>query len=162
MYSNKSITISLCFYRRVTVKLSINCFLLGDDSSTVKIPRTENVSILRDLVKEKQSRRLNYVDASELTVWKVSLPVDAISPELTVGKECQKLHSLQKISSIFREALADEHVHILVQVPTGALHKHFLDSGWHFLLVSTILSSFALNHSFTSNPSNRGPNGRSS
>ena len=29
--------------------------------------------------------------------------------------------------SIFGEALVDEHVYILVQVPTGTLHKHLLD-----------------------------------
>ena len=109
-------------------ELSINCFLLGDDSSNVfrvKIPRTENVRILRDLIKEKQSRRLNHVEASELTVWKVSLPVDAISPELTVDdvQELQELHFVKKISLIFGEALVDEHVHILVQVRTGALYK---------------------------------------
>ena len=29
--------------------------------------------------------------------------------------------------SIFGEALVEEHVHILVQVPTGMLHKRLLD-----------------------------------
>jgi hypothetical protein len=112
--------------------LSINCLLLGSDSSevfTVKILKTEKVSILKDLIKEKQSPRLNHVVASELTVWKVSLPEDTITPELTVDdiETCQKLRSVKKISSIFGEALVDEHVHILVQAPTGALHKRFLD-----------------------------------
>ena len=112
--------------------LSINCFFLGGDSSevfTVKIPKTESVSILKDVIKEKQSHRLNHVDAWELTAWKVSLPVDTITPELTIDdvEAYQKLHPVKKISSIFGEALEDEHVHILVQVPAGALHKRFLD-----------------------------------
>jgi hypothetical protein len=111
--------------------LSINCLLLGSDSSevfTVKILKTENVSILKDLIKEKQSHRLSHVDASELTVWKVSLPADTITPELTVDDEaCEKLRSVKKISSIFGDALVDEHVHILVKASTGALHKLFLD-----------------------------------
>lgn len=59
------------------------------------------------MIKEEQSHRLNHVDASELTVWKVSLPVGAITPEPTVGEE---LLSVKKISSIFSEALVDEHV----------------------------------------------------
>ena len=107
--------------------LSINCFLLGSDSSevfTVKILKTENVSILKRLIKEEQSHCLNHVDASKLTVWKVSLPVDT---ELTVDG-LEPLHSVKKISSIFGEKdLVDEHVHILVQAPPGALHKCFLD-----------------------------------
>jgi hypothetical protein len=116
--------------------LSINCLLLGSDSSevfTVEILKTKNVSILKDLIKEKQSHRLSHVDASELTVWKVSLPADTITPELTVDDEaCEKLRSVKKISSIFGDALVDEHVHILVQAPTGALHKHFLNLICHF------------------------------
>jgi hypothetical protein len=112
--------------------LSINCLLLGSDSSevfTVEILKTKNVSILKDLIKEKQSHRLSHVDASELTVWKVSLPADTITPELTVDdvEACEKLRSVKKISSIFGDALVDEHVHILVKASTGALHKLFLD-----------------------------------
>jgi hypothetical protein len=112
--------------------LSLNCFVLGGDSPevfTVEIQKTKNVSILKRLIKEEQSPRLNHVVASELTTWKVSLPADAITPELTVDdiETCQELHSVKKISSIFSEALVDEHVHILVQAPTGALHKRFLD-----------------------------------
>ena len=35
--------------------------------------------------------------------------------------------TLKKISPVFGDALEDEHVHILVQVPTGVLRKRFLD-----------------------------------
>jgi hypothetical protein len=113
--------------------LSLNCFVLGGGPSslfTVKIQTTENVSILKDLIKEKQSHRLDHIDASELTVWKVSLPIDTITPELTVDdiETCQKLHFVNKMFSIFGTApVDDEHVHILARAPTGALHKRFLD-----------------------------------
>ena len=112
--------------------LSLNFVLRVDEKSnlyfTVKILKTENVSILKRLIKEKLSPHLNHVAASELTVWKVSLPVDTITPELTADDvEAQNLHPVKKISSFFGEALVDEHVHILVQAPTGALHERFLD-----------------------------------
>jgi hypothetical protein len=58
--------------------LSINCLLFGSDSSgvfTVEIPKTKNISILKDLIKKKQSPRLNHVVASDLTVWKVRTPL---------------------------------------------------------------------------------------
>ncbi|KAI6110990.1 hypothetical protein EDD17DRAFT_1765031 [Pisolithus thermaeus] len=105
--------------------LDLNCVLLGDDSSrifAVKIPKTEKVCILKDLIKEKQSPILNHVPASALTVWKVSLPEGIITPELTVDETrafsgAQPLRSVKQISSIFSEALVDEHVHVLVQVP---------------------------------------------
>jgi hypothetical protein len=112
--------------------LTLNCLMRGDHLDRifpVKIAPTETVGVLKDLIKEKQSPRLNHVAASELTVWKVSLPADTITPELTVDdvEACEKLRSVKKISSIFGDALGDEHVQILVQAPTGALHKHFLD-----------------------------------
>jgi ribosomal protein L25 (general stress protein Ctc) len=52
--------------------LSLNCFVLGGDSSevfTVKIPESKIVSILKDLIKEKRSHRLEHVDASDLTTY---------------------------------------------------------------------------------------------
>ena len=120
--------------------LSLNCFVLGSDSSevfTVKIPKTENVSILRDLIKEKQSPRLDHAVASELILSQVSLPVDTITPQLTVEDITtgQKLHAVKKISSIFGEALVDEHVHILVQAPTGMLYKYLRDLEPHLILL---------------------------
>ena len=134
--------------------LSINCFLLGGDSSeifTVNILKTENVSILKRLIKEELPSPQS-CPSSKLIVWKpmVSLPVDTITPELTIDDvEAQKLHPVNKISTIFGEALVDEHVHILVQAPPGALHKRKLT----FPLVSIILSSSP----FTISPANRSP-----
>jgi hypothetical protein len=115
-------------------ELSLNCYILGGDPSqvfTVEILKTKNVSLLKRLIKGEQSHRLNHVDATELTVWKVSLPVHTITPELTVDdiETCQELHPVEPIFGIFGKALVDvEHVHILVRAPTGALHKRFLDS----------------------------------
>lgn len=114
--------------------LSLN-YLLGDDLPasqifTVEVGKTKTVGFLKDLIKEKQSHRLRHVDASDLTVWKVSLPVDAITPEHTVDdivEGCQELRSVKKIASIFSEALVDEHVHILVRAPPGTLHARFLN-----------------------------------
>jgi hypothetical protein len=124
--------------------LSLNCFLLGTNSSgvfTVKIPKTKNVGILKALIKEKQSPRLNRVVASDLTVWKVSLSDDAITPELTVDdvERRQKLRSVKNIASAFSEALVDEHVHILVQAPPGTFHTCFLNLTFHsFLFPKTL------------------------
>ncbi|KAI6026765.1 hypothetical protein BKA83DRAFT_4247507 [Pisolithus microcarpus] len=109
--------------------VELNCFILGDDSSRifgVEILNTENVSTLKDLIKEKLSPKLNYVAASDLAVWKVSLPADSITQELTVADvPVQLLHSVTRISSIFKETPVDEYVHILVQVPLADEHRPF-------------------------------------
>ena len=60
--------------------LSLNCLLFDDDSKrqvfTVKIPKSENVSILKELIKEKKAHHLAHLDASDLILWKVRLPID--------------------------------------------------------------------------------------
>jgi hypothetical protein len=54
--------------------LSLNCFVLGDDPESVfpvDIQVTSKIGILKDLIKEKKSRRLNHVDASDLELFQV-------------------------------------------------------------------------------------------
>ncbi|KAI6015790.1 hypothetical protein BKA83DRAFT_4030840, partial [Pisolithus microcarpus] len=101
--------------------VELNCFILGDDpykTFGVEILNTENVSTLKDLIKEKLSPKLNHVAVTDLTVWRVSLPADSITQELTAANiPGQPLCSVTRISSIFTEAPVDEYVHILVQVP---------------------------------------------
>ena len=126
--------------------LALNCFILGDDSSevfVVDILKSQSVSNLKDLIKKIQSPRLDHVAAPELTTWKVSFPIDAITPELAVddvgGR--QELRSVKRISSIFddSEVLGDEHVYILIQAPIGTLHKRFIGLSRH-LLCSFVLA----------------------
>ena len=74
--------------------LSLNCFVLSDSSEifTVEISTSKNVSILKKTIKEEQSPRLDHVVASALILFQVSLPVDTITPELTLNhaKNCTR------------------------------------------------------------------------
>jgi hypothetical protein len=57
----------------------LNCFVLGDDKERVfpvKIPRNDNVGILKKMIKEERPKRLKGVDASDLDLWKVCHPLD--------------------------------------------------------------------------------------
>ena len=57
----------------------LNCFVLGDKVDnvfTVKIPKTDNVSILKDEIKKKKAPHLNHVAASDLDLWEDSFPID--------------------------------------------------------------------------------------
>ena len=57
----------------------LNCFVLGDKEDnvfTVKIPKTDNVSILKKLIKEENPHTLDRVDAKDLELWEVSFPID--------------------------------------------------------------------------------------
>jgi Crinkler effector protein N-terminal domain len=104
--------------------LSLNCIVLRVNEKlgeifTVKIPKTKNVSILKDLIKEKQSPRLNYVAASEITLSQVSLPVDDLEEGLkNVDLKPKSLNSLLPLSQVFPLVEGDR-LHIVIQVPTN-------------------------------------------
>ena len=62
-----------------TTDFLLNCFVLGDNEDTaftVEISKDKNVSILKDEIKKKKGRLLSHVDASDLDLWKVCLPLD--------------------------------------------------------------------------------------
>ena len=86
-----------------TQLLSLNCFILGDDldrTFTVEIPKTKNVSILKDLIKKKKAPHLDHVAASDLDLWQVSFPIDNLHSKKppTVGP---KLRSNKLLSDAF-------------------------------------------------------------
>ena len=87
----------------------LNCFVLGDDKERVfpvKIPRNDNVGILKDEIKKKQ--------ASGLDLWKVCLPIDnSASKQLQTGLP---LRVNKRLSSLWNDNPSDD-LHILVKAP---------------------------------------------
>jgi crinkler effector protein len=67
------------------MSLSLNCLLPGDDPDrtfTVEIPKNKNVSILKDLIKEKNPSSLGKVDVKNIDLWLVSFPIDDLEMEV--------------------------------------------------------------------------------
>jgi hypothetical protein len=94
--------------------LSLNCFILGDDPNqmfTVKIPKNKNISILKGLIKEKNTCHFEHVDASDLELWQVSFPVDDLRSKIPpVGS---KLRSEELLSDMFPSELDPKHIHVV-------------------------------------------------
>jgi hypothetical protein len=103
-----------------TQLLSLNCLVLGDDLKkgfTVKIPKTENVSILKKLIKEEKAPHLDHVAASDLDLWNISLAKDDFTDE-----KLKNITSLEPLDAFLRlsalPCVEENHLHILVQAPT--------------------------------------------
>ena len=99
--------------------LSLNCFVLGDDPDrtfTVKIPKTDNVSILKDLIKEKRAPQFDHIVASYLDLWQVSFPIDDL-PSKNPPSVGPKLRSEKLLSDAFPSELDINHIHIVVRPP---------------------------------------------
>jgi hypothetical protein len=113
-----------------TQLLSVNCFIIGDTQNqmfTVKIPKTDNVSILKKLIKEEKAHRLDHVDASDLELWDVSFPIDGLLSKQppTLGPSLRP-HRL--LSDLFNSGLDVSHIHIAARVPgTGMCYIGLYD-----------------------------------
>jgi len=83
--------------------LSLNCFVLGDQPDQtfpVEIPKTKNIGILKDLIKEKKAHCLKHVDASDLILSQVSLTVDGLEESLK-SVELTPLNPVLSLSQVF-------------------------------------------------------------
>jgi Crinkler effector protein N-terminal domain len=103
---------------------SLNCLLVGDDLDrifTVKIPKTDNVSILKDLIHRK-IRILNHVGPRYLDLWAVNLDPHGLTQETVnhhaIDKD-RRLTALTKLSSIsiFNNVPNEYFLHILAKAP---------------------------------------------
>ena len=96
----------------------LNCFVLGDDKErvfTVKVPKTDNVSILKDEIKKKKAHLFSDVDASDLDLWKVNRPID--DPASKNPQAGPPLRVNKKLSSLWDGDPPDDDLHILVKAP---------------------------------------------
>ncbi|GBC04794.1 hypothetical protein RclHR1_05880007 [Rhizophagus clarus] len=74
----------------------LNCLVHGETPAvdcvfTVEVAKSKTVAILKDMIKEKQQPAFNHIRAAQLSLWKVSLPldssVDKVLKQLKYGKE---------------------------------------------------------------------------
>src|SRR6266545_5419954 len=88
---------------------------------TVEVPKVKNVSILKDLIKEKRPVRFANIDATDIELWKVSFPIDDLASKQppTLGPSLRP-HRL--LSNLFSFGLDVSHIHIAARVPgTGCV-----------------------------------------
>ncbi|KDR71093.1 hypothetical protein GALMADRAFT_144169 [Galerina marginata CBS 339.88] len=120
-----------------TELLWLNCFFLGDLPDRmfiVKIPKNKNVSILKDLIKEKNPRSLRNVAASNLDLWQVSFPADHLyfkDPPIAGPK----LRSEKLLSDVFCSALDISSIHVVVHIPVKGVPSPSSGSPPHTFLV---------------------------
>ncbi|CAG8813368.1 41151_t:CDS:2, partial [Gigaspora margarita] len=112
----------------------LNCMVHGETPAVdcvfiVKVAKSERVDILKDIIKEKQQPAFNHIRASQLSLWKVSLPLDSnvdkvlkqLVLEDNITKGVQKLLPTKKLSSYFTDEPAEEHLHVIVEPPSVAV-----------------------------------------
>lgn len=93
---------------------------------TVEVEKTKNVGDLKKLIVKKKAHRLNHIDASDLDLWMVDLPLDdrfqASLPRDDHVDATQQilLNPLLSLSKVFKfHYLKGSHVHVIVRAPTN-------------------------------------------
>jgi hypothetical protein len=109
------------------MSLSLNCLVLGDEPErmfTVKIPKTDNVSILKKLINEKNSNSFGNIDSKNIDLWKVDLHIDELGEEpvhINLDTYTKLSPPRLKLSSVFEGTVDDEHLHVIAKAP-GTSH----------------------------------------
>lgn len=86
---------------------------------SVRISKTDNVSILKKKIKEEKAPHLDHLAASDLILYKVSLP--AVDVDLNTDSKATPavtrihLQPLEEIQDVFPETLQKSHVHIIFE-----------------------------------------------
>jgi hypothetical protein len=110
-----------------TQLLSVNCLSFKDEQTkafTVKVSKTDNVSVLKDLIKAKKSPHLDHLAASDLILYKVSISDAEAKSRLKEANADSKANStatrilsqpFEKVKDVFLESLQESHVHIIFE-----------------------------------------------
>ena len=92
---------------------------------TVEVEKTKNVSILKDLIKEKKAPHLDHVAASDLDLFQVSLPRGGDVDAIFQNPNLEPLDFLLQLSHVFPH-VEENHLHVVVRSPIdGELSEIF-------------------------------------
>ncbi|KAF9280639.1 hypothetical protein BGZ74_002557, partial [Mortierella antarctica] len=102
--------------------LTLFCLVDGDKTSfEIDIDPTKTVARLKDLIKEKKSNDLSDVDADQLTLWKVSIPVAPKNERKEISladvPSKEELDETDDVSDVFKESPPKKTIHVIVQRP---------------------------------------------
>jgi hypothetical protein len=106
--------------------LSLNCWVVGDSPDemfTVEIHKTDNVSILKEIIKEKNANSFYDFDFRQLDLWR-SASLDDLTPNdlrtLVLGPA---LKPLTVLKDLFSSPLDPQKLHIIARPPQiGTCH----------------------------------------
>lgn len=116
------------------VKLRLLCLIWPDISATRPIIEVEiedpdrRVYFLCNAIKSEYHQRLHEFDASELVLWKCTIPLEILEerlknirldPNEPVESELLRLDSTSRISDYFKNGVPDQTLNILVQLFSG-------------------------------------------
>ena len=133
-------------------QLELNCLVLDDeprhiDIFPVKISSVDNVSALRELVKEKKPHTFQHLDANYLVLWEVSISADSESDSDLQDKlkdlvldDTNQLMPLTGLAQVFSN-INEEGLHVVIRAPTGECPEIWVNVSHHLSSAPLLLSA---------------------
>ncbi len=112
--------------------LNIHCWILGEPYKhivPVKISRNAPVANLKVAIRDAaHPSRLERISPATLILYRVSIPH---TPQLAEHAAALELHELEmdstdELSDVFANGLLRKHVHVIVEIPSGAWVRRFV------------------------------------
>ena len=136
--------------------ITLFCLVHGEPASNafpVKIPQTDTVSELKNLIKMEKVPEFNHVAANKLVLWKVNIPTSdkAKLQQFNAKTSCETAvkdilggEKIEDPTEEIQEAFGDEpltkqYINIIVECP--ACKCYFYMSSFHLSICWLILSS---------------------
>ncbi|KAF8949381.1 hypothetical protein BGZ46_005146, partial [Entomortierella lignicola] len=112
----------------ITPKIKFFCILDGDNSPfEVEVGHDGSIGTLKKAIKKEKENKLSKIDADELVLWQVSIPIgdnDDDNPIKLLDHPDAKRISAKKaateISEVFGTTPAKKTIHVVVQRPSAA------------------------------------------
>ena len=132
------------------MSLTLFCVIDGDSPSQsfpVHIDSNRTIGELKKLVWAEKKRRLDSIDAADLTLWGVFNLVTDDNDHPTMlehipPEKLKKLSPLARVSVVFTDKLPQGTIHVVVQPPIGMLPQRYApDTCFSFLFTKYRLLS---------------------
>ena len=115
------------YAKKILRKVELNCFVYGDTPAVerifpIVIARSRTVGTLKNLIKERKHPEFAHIAADRLILWNVSIPLDKNADNALkqlVLRDQKKLFPTKRLSSYFPDEPAKEHIHVVIQPPSG-------------------------------------------
>jgi hypothetical protein len=140
----------------IDTRLSLFCVVEGEPQSrkfSVKPKLTDTIDDLKDLIKTKKANDFKDIDASNLDLWRVSIPIVPANKDNTIVlNEEDSRKYLEPAHKLFRafetdlpDSVSEDTIHVIVQrPPPGNAHTRlllFVTCCWNELRYSFLILS---------------------
>ncbi|KAF9992477.1 hypothetical protein BGZ80_004047 [Entomortierella chlamydospora] len=106
--------------------LSIFCVLSGELASTafpIEISSNKTVGVLKDTIIGKKPSAFEHIDANDLKLWRVTIPIDDDEPDEVISASNLDTKRLLKgtgtLAKAFKDGVPEDTIHIVIERPTG-------------------------------------------